>query len=73
MSQDRILKEAGWLRTWLDRIKDRRVRDKVANYINKDPGMKRQARKVIKAFDKWEATLDDAEDFANYLINKEKK
>ena len=33
----------------------------------------KQARKVIKAFDKWEATLDDAEDFANYLIDKEKK
>ncbi len=73
MSQDRILKEAGWLKTWINRIKDKAVKDKVRNFIKTDPAMKKQAKKVIKAFDDWENALDDAEELTKYLINKQKK
>ena len=73
MSHDRILKEAGWLKTWFNRIKDKAVKDKVQNFIKTDPAMKKQAKKVIKAFDDWEKTLDDAEDLANYLMSKDNK
>ena len=72
MSNDRIIKEAGWIKNWISKIKDRKIQKELPGLIAKDPAMQKQAKKVIKAFDDWEDALDDAEAFAKYLINKNK-
>ena len=70
MSQ--ILKEAGWLKTWISKIKNRKTRDFMPKAL-KDPRMQKQAKKVIAAFDKWEKSLDDAEAYAEFLRKKYRK
>ena len=67
MSQ--ILKEAGWLKTWISKITNRKTKEFLPKAL-KDPGMQKQAKKVIAAFDKWEKSLDDAEAYADFLRKK---
>ena len=62
------LQEENFIKRWFKRIKDKRIKKKMAHWIKTDPEMRNQMGKVKKAFDNLDSSIKKADDYADYLF-----
>jgi len=66
----KYLKEAGFFKRFINRMKDRKLAKRFPDLIKKDPALKGQLQKVFKAFDDLDKSLDDTQKLAAYIDKK---
>jgi len=70
MTNKKYLKEVGFFKRIVNRFKDKKLAKKIPNLAKKDPALKAQLKKVFKAFDALDKSLDDTQKLADYINSK---
>jgi len=70
MSNKKHLKEVGFFKRIIQRFKDKRLAKKFPSFVQKDPALKNQLQKVIKAYQKVDQEMENTEKLAAYLNKK---